>query len=96
MLNPRGYHLTGIISGFIAACAITILCYWPSLGGPFVFDDIPNLEIMGDRGGLTSFENYAEFIMSAQSGPLGRPLSLASFTLDLDNFPKPPAVSVFR
>ena len=66
---------------------MTIVCYWPSLGGPFLFDDIPNLEIMGDRGGLTSAENYAEFIMSGQSGPLGRPLSLASFALDGQSWP---------
>ena len=88
--NLRRRHLTGIISGIVAAFALTVACYWPSLGGPFLFDDIPNLEIIGDRGGLNSVENYAEFIMSGQSGPLGRPLSLASFTLDGQNWPSDP------
>ena len=45
---------------------------------------------MGERGGLNSVENYAEFIMSAQSSPLGRPLSLASFTLDGQTWPSDP------
>lgn len=83
-------HRTGIIAGFVAACALTALCYWPSLNGPFVFDDIPNLEIMGERGGLTSLDHYAEFIMSAQAGPLGRPLSLASFALNSQSWPTDP------
>lgn len=87
MSNLRRRHLTGIASGIVAACVMTIVCYWPSLGGPFLFDDNPNLEIMGERGGLTSAENYAEFIMSGQSGPLGRPLSLASFALDGQSWP---------
>ena len=44
-------HLTGIAVGAAAVLLLTVLCYWPSLGGPFVFDDIPNLELLGDRGG---------------------------------------------
>ncbi len=90
VLNRRRRHLTGIIFGIVAAFVLTVMCYWPSLGGPFLFDDIPNLELMGDRGGLTSAANYAEFIMSAQSGPLGRPLSLASFALDGQAWPTDP------
>ncbi len=90
MSDLRRRHITRIISGIIAAFALTVVCYWPSLSGPFLFDDIPNLEIMGERGGLTSAANYAEFIMSAQSSPLGRPLSLASFALDGQSWPTDP------
>lgn len=88
--NLRRRHLAGIISGFIVACALTVTCYWPSLAGPFLFDDIPNLQTMSERGGLTSFENYAEFITTGQSGPLGRPLSLASFALNGQHWPADP------
>ncbi len=70
-----------------AAFLLTVICYWPSLDGPFLFDDIPNLELLGDRGGLTSTDKYIDFITSAQSSPLGRPLSLASFTLDGQTWP---------
>jgi len=88
--NFRRRHLVGIASGISAAFLLTVICYWPSLSGPFLFDDIPNLEVMGERGGLTSADNYVEFIMSARSGPLGRPLSLASFTLDGQAWPTDP------
>jgi len=88
--NFRRRHLVGIASGISAAFLLTVICYWPSLSGPFLFDDIPNLEVMGERGGLTSADNYIEFIMSARSGPLGRPLSLASFTLDGQAWPTDP------
>ena len=88
--NIRRRHLIGIVSGISAAFMLTVMCYWPSLSGPFLFDDIPNLELMGERGGLTSADNYLEFILSAQSGPLGRPLSLASFTLNGQAWPTDP------
>ncbi len=83
-------HLAGIAAGTVATLLITIVCYWPSLSGPFLFDDIPNLELLGDRGELNSTYKYLEFITSAQSGPLGRPLSLASFTLDGQTWPTDP------
>ena len=79
-----------LFAGISAAFLLTILCYWSSLSGPFVFDDIPNLSLLGDRGGLTSLDKYFEFIFSAQSSTLGRPLSLLSFTLDGQNWPTDP------
>jgi hypothetical protein len=81
-LTARQKHLAMISAGIGAAFLLTVLCYWPSLGGPFVFDDIPNLEIMGKGGGLASLDSYIEFVFSAQASTLGRPLSLLSFTLD--------------
>jgi len=90
MLNVRRRHLIGIVSGIAAAFLLTVICYWPSLSGPFLFDDIPNLELIGERGGLTTADHYLEFILSAQSGPLGRPLSLASFTLNGQAWPTDP------
>lgn len=70
--------------------AVTALCYWPSLSGPFIFDDAPNLELLGAGGGIDSFDAFAEFVSSAQAGPLGRPLSLASFVMDGQTWPTDP------
>ncbi|MBT8098977.1 MAG: hypothetical protein KJO82_04465, partial [Gammaproteobacteria bacterium] len=70
-------HNLGLTAGLLAAFVLTVICYWPSLSGPFVFDDVPNLQPMGDRGGLVSTDNYFEFIATPRAGPLGRPLSLA-------------------
>ena len=83
-------HLVGILIGLSAAFLLTVMCYWPSLSGPFLFDDVPNLELLGDRGGLSSSNKYIDFITSGKSGPLGRPLSLATFTLDGQNWPTDP------
>ncbi|NNF68076.1 MAG: hypothetical protein HKM98_11265, partial [Gammaproteobacteria bacterium] len=83
-------HNLGLTVGLLAAFVLTVICYWPSLSGPFVFDDIPNLQPMGERGGLVSADHYFEFITTPRAGPLGRPLSLASFTLNADAWPADP------
>lgn len=79
-----------IVCGLSAVLALTVLCYWPSLSGPFIFDDIPNLELLGERGGLSSADRYFEYISSGLSGPLGRPITLASFTIDGQTWPADP------
>jgi tetratricopeptide (TPR) repeat protein len=89
-LSTDRRHLAGILAGLSAAFLLTVMCYWPSLNGPFLFDDIPNLELLGERGGLTSTDKTIDFITSAQSGPLGRPLSLLSFTFDGQTWPTDP------
>ena len=73
-----------------AVFAVTVLCYGPSLSGPFIFDDAPNLELLGVGGGIDSFASFTEFVSSAQAGPLGRPLSLATFVMDGQNWPTDP------
>ena len=83
-------HYLGLVFGLLATFSLTAICYWPSLDGPFLFDDIPNLEPIGERGGLIAAEQYLEFIATPRSGPLGRPLSLASFTLNAKTWPADP------
>ena len=90
LLNINDWKHYSIPAGLFAVCVFTVLCYWPSLSGPFVFDDVPNLEALGERGGLDSSDKYIEFITGGRSGPLGRPLSLASFTLDGTDWPTDP------
>lgn len=55
-----------------------------------MFDDVPNLEQIGARGGLVSAGHYFEFIATPRAGPLGRPVSLASFTLNAKTWPTDP------
>ena len=83
-------HPLSAVAVISVVFALTVVCYWPSLSGPFMFDDVPNLELLGDRGGLDSFDTYVEFISSAQAGPLGRPVSLISFTINGRNWPTDP------
>jgi hypothetical protein len=61
---------------FVAVCSVVAL-YWPGLQGPFLLDDFDN---------FIQLERYAKGeiswvgpIVSNGSGPLGRPLSMASF-----------------
>jgi hypothetical protein len=71
-------------------CLIAVLAYWvysPGLSGGFLFDDYPNLEDMGNLGGVTSWETFRAFVFNGWSGPTGRPISLASFLLDDNTWP---------
>lgn len=61
--------------------------YAPGLSGGFLFDDYPNLEGMGTYGGIVDWESFKSFVFTGFSGPLGRPISLASFVLDDNTWP---------
>lgn len=63
------------------------LVYLPGLSGGFLFDDYPNLEDMGNYGGVVDLETFRAFIFSGWSGPTGRPVSLASFLLNDNTWP---------
>lgn len=62
--------------------ALTYFLYLPGAKGDFLFDDYPNLNAMGIYGGVTNFETFKSFVLGGFSGPLGRPIALASFLLD--------------
>lgn len=74
---------------FLLSAVLLGVCfiYWPGLSGGFLFDDQPNLEAMGDLGGVSNLETFRAFVFSGWSGPTGRPLSLASFLLDDNTWP---------
>jgi tetratricopeptide (TPR) repeat protein len=74
----------------LTAILITAACYWPSLTGPFIFDDFPNLSPLGEFGVIDSWEKFLVYISSGKAGPLGRPLSLASFVLNSQSWPADP------
>lgn len=78
---------------FLACLALIVsplLMYFSGLAGPFVFDDVPNLSPLGFHGGVTDWPTALYFIGSNESGPLGRPLSMASFLLDGIYWPADP------
>jgi protein O-mannosyl-transferase len=66
------------------------LVYWTGLSGPFLFDDHWNLSPLGAEGGIESFSHWLRFVLEGESGPLGRPISLASFTLNAQHWPADP------
>ncbi|EIC21268.1 hypothetical protein [Thiorhodovibrio frisius] len=70
---------------------LTLLIYQPGLSGPFLFDDIPNLEKLGALGPIDSWELFRAYLHSGFAGPTGRPISLTSFLLDANDWPADPA-----
>ncbi|HEY0891960.1 MAG TPA: hypothetical protein VGE32_02815 [Cellvibrio sp.] len=85
--NRRHFYA---VAFFVIVLASTALVYFPGLKGGFIFDDYPNLEALGDFGAVDDIESFKRFVFGGFSGPLGRPLSLASFLLDDNTWPSNP------
>lgn len=73
----RRFALTALI---VAILLVTAAIYWPGMHGPFLLDDFANLKpVMQWLQGLDTWR----FVMfDNRSGPLGRPVSMATFLLD--------------
>jgi len=69
---------------------IALAIYWPSMSGPFLFDDLYNLNSLGINGGIDSLDAWFDFVLSGGGNYLGRPLSLATFTLNAQTWPADP------
>ncbi|HET9047722.1 MAG TPA: hypothetical protein VFN29_01985 [Chiayiivirga sp.] len=66
---------------FIAALLLTASVYWIGLDGPLVFDDTQNLAPI--KGWLAGEQSWLQVIFGNTSGALGRPISMASFVLNV-------------
>jgi protein O-mannosyl-transferase len=74
---------------FLLVLGVTWLAYAPGMGGSLHFDDRESL------AGLTAahnWENAFDFVATAFSGPIGRPLALASFVPEAYAWPDLPHV----
>lgn len=68
----------------LAAVVGLFILYASGLNGIFFIDDAPNLD------GLLAIDDFAgamQFITTGTSGPLGRPLALASFLIGANTYP---------
>ncbi|QNK00377.1 hypothetical protein [Dyella telluris] len=68
---------------------ICTLIYWPSLRGPFLFDDSPNLSALTSIEHLSSWRDLGIYLSQARDFP-GRPLSMLSFLLQRSDWPQSP------
>lgn len=66
---------------------ISFLVYSLGISGPLLLDDFYNLEALGYFGGVNDWASAHRFIFSNESGPLGRPVSVATFLLDDATWP---------
>lgn len=73
-----------------ALLALVFVVYAPGLGGGFLFDDFINLNRLGELGGVNDWNSAFEYLFGGNSAVAGRPLSLASFLIDDNNWPTEP------
>lgn len=71
--------------------ALAWLVYQPGLSGDFLFDDHGNLPALGHFGPVDDFTTAIRYVTSGTADPTGRPISLASFLIDANNWPAEPA-----
>lgn len=60
---------------------LTLLVYWAGLSGPLLLDDLPQLNGLIAQGASDTATLIRNYIVST-SGPLGRPVAMASFISD--------------
>jgi len=64
----------------LALLLATLLVYWPGLGGDFIYDDRTNFEdLQRWSNGLIGWD---QVVLEHSAGPLGRPLTMATFLGD--------------
>lgn len=83
-------RIASVVAPAIGCIFILVFAYFiylPGVSGGFLFDDYPNLQHLGDLGGVVDWETFRSYVLSGFSGPTGRPLSLASFLLDDNTWP---------
>lgn len=76
-LNPGAFRYTVLVATVVA---VTIAIYWHGLHGPFVLDDVSNLQPVSDW--LAGRYDWQHVVFGNDSGTLGRSVSMATFLLD--------------
>ncbi|PTU30663.1 hypothetical protein [Stenotrophobium rhamnosiphilum] len=66
------------------------LAYEPGLAGGFLFDDFANLPSLGATGPIDNGPALARYLTSGIADPTGRPITVASFLIDAQNWPADP------
>lgn len=79
MVGSRTTWSTG--AAWLLLALLSVWIYWPGLDGPVLLDDAANLERVQALAAEDGF--VADVLTENRSGPLGRPVSMASFMLDL-------------
>ena len=78
-MQNKSPHFLALILGFFV-----VLLYWPGLGGAFFYDDYSNLDALSS---IANLRQLVEFVLSGNSGPLGRPIALLTFGLQSSLWP---------
>lgn len=69
----------------VALLLFTIaLLYYPGINGAFYYDDVRPLSPLAN---ITNLESALVYISNESSGPLGRPIAMLSFLVNINDFP---------
>ena len=71
------------------------VAYGQGLGGWFFLDDYQNLDDLSEIGAEPGLPAAARFVLSGIAGPLGRPLSLATFAAQYASWPHAPGDFIY-
>jgi len=71
-----------LLSGFI---------YSQGINGPFLYDDISNLSSLAQINENITTQTIKDYVLGNSSGPLGRPVAMASFLINAQSWPVEPA-----
>ncbi len=66
---------------------LAFFIYRLGLPGAFMFDDMPNLELLGTHGGVHDFKRLLLYLEEGFAGPSGRPIAMLSFLFDSRDWP---------
>lgn len=72
----------------LIACVVVVAIFQFGLPGVFGLDDIPNLSSLLS---VNDWRSAMVFVLSNDSGPLGRPVAMLSFALQHQSWPQNPA-----
>ena len=85
MIDTRSLSGRAALVGFILALLLAWFCYRPALNGALQLDDVSNL---GQLSRVSDVASALDFTLSGRAGPLGRPLALATFAAQADQWGK--------
>src|SRR5690348_17020504 len=84
MLSKYRWEI-GLVIVLVVCCAL----YWPSLHGPFLFDDFPNLAALDSIDHVSSWRDLGIYLSQPRNFP-GRPMAMLSFLLQKASWPSHP------
>ncbi len=79
-MKPVFWSRTAFTLAWLAVLSVCTWAYWPGLSGPSMLDDYANLKTLEQLEERPDFA--ADVVLGNHSGPLGRPLSMLSFTVE--------------
>lgn len=86
----KALHAVGFAFFVLFALTVVAWVYWPGTSGPYLLDDRSNVLTIGDS--VIGVVEIVEAIFANNSGPLGRPITTATFVAESLLFGQGPSV----